>query len=509
MFSIIRFIYMKKIQLLLLLIFIANNAFSQLNNSVWCFGDSARIDFFGASVTAFSSTVISRGSCVSIADTGGLIYYAFTRATVTGNTTLVKTFNDSIMSNGVNIVGQGWYHELVALPDPASQNNFYLFSNGITNSGLSGIHYSKIDIIQNNGLGQVVQKNVPLFISLMTDVMAAVKHGNGRDWWVIAKHRFNLYNSDTLLQYLVTPAGVLGPYKLNTTVANGPGFANFTFSSDGSKLLYTAITGLIMTLDFDRCNGQISNPIIIKPEVGSGGSNWTWGSCFSPNDSLIYVSHIDVPSKIIQYNLYAPNIAASADTFALIMPSSPAFARNAGALKLGPDGKIYVACAWSDTLGSFNYPYPDTAYHPDNMYLATIDSPNVIGAGCHFNPYGFYLGGKRSYWGLPNNPDYEMGALMGSPCDTLTGLTPNPSPQERGTLEVFPNPANNTITVVIEKTVLLNAKITITDAPGKIIQEQEVMQNQTQINITSLHAGIYFIHLLTKEKSYSAKFVKQ
>ncbi|MBE7510779.1 MAG: hypothetical protein HS118_11435 [Bacteroidia bacterium] len=66
------------------------------------------------------------------------------------------------------------------------------------------------------------------------------------------------------------------------------------------------------------------------------------------------------------------------------------------------------------------------------MYLGVVNNPNVKGLGCNFNNFGFYLGGKRSYWGLPNNPDYELGALAGSGCDTLTNLTPDPTPLERG-----------------------------------------------------------------------------
>lgn len=57
------------------------------------------------------------------------------------------------------------------------------------------------------------------------------------------------------------------------------------------------------------------------------------------------------------------------------------------------------------------------------MNLSVINSPDLPGAACDFQPYSFYLGGKRTYWGLPNNPDYDLGPLVGSPCDTLVGTT--------------------------------------------------------------------------------------
>ena len=47
------------------------------------------------------------------------------------------------------------------------------------------------------------------------------------------------------------------------------------------------------------------------------------------------------------------------------------------------------------------------------MNLSVIHQPNELGALCDFRLYNFYLGGHRSYHGLPNNPNYELGPLAG------------------------------------------------------------------------------------------------
>ncbi|MBL0341878.1 MAG: hypothetical protein IPP71_13625 [Bacteroidetes bacterium] len=60
---------------------------------------------------------------------------------------------------------------------------------------------------------------------------------------------------------------------------------------------------------------------------------------------------------------------------------------------------------------NFPYPYPDI-YNMYNMNLSVINQPDSLGATCDFQPYSFYLGGKRTYVGLPNNPDYELGPLI-------------------------------------------------------------------------------------------------
>ncbi len=73
--------------------------------------------------------------------------------------------------------------------------------------------------------------------------------------------------------------------------------------------------------------------------------------------------------------------------------------------------------------GSFYFPYPDS-----------------IGSSCDYQPFSFYLGGKRTYYGLPNNPNYDLGPLAGSSCDTITGISPTPAlpgGEEEPALHVF------------------------------------------------------------------------
>jgi hypothetical protein len=95
-------------------------------------------------------------------------------------------------------------------------------------------------------------------------------------------------------------------------------------------------------------------------------------------------------------------------------------------LKRGPNDKIYLSSAYIDSMNNWNYPYPDSVYNNYNMNLSVIQEPDSAFPTCNFTPYSFYLGGKRTYWGLPNNPNYDMGVVAGSPCDTLSvGLSPN------------------------------------------------------------------------------------
>ncbi|MBK8846993.1 MAG: hypothetical protein IPO27_10775 [Bacteroidetes bacterium] len=69
---------------------------------------------------------------------------------------------------------------------------------------------------------------------------------------------------------------------------------------------------------------------------------------------------------------------------------------------------------------TWSYPYQDSMRNYINENLSVINEPDSLGAKCDYQPFSFYLGGKRTYYGLPNNPNYELGPLLGSACDTLS-----------------------------------------------------------------------------------------
>jgi hypothetical protein len=63
------------------------------------------------------------------------------------------------------------------------------------------LYYSIIDMNLNGGNGGITTaKNVFLKDSLWTGNINAVRHGNGRDWWLIAGKIL----SDTIYTWLVT-----------------------------------------------------------------------------------------------------------------------------------------------------------------------------------------------------------------------------------------------------------------------------------------------------------------
>jgi len=393
---------------------------AQNRNSVWAFGDSAGIDFsILASPVPFSTSLDTRGTCVSIADTNGLLqFYVNSRANLGGNTGLVWNRQHNLMVNGDSILSEAWYHEMIILPFPGNDSLYYLFSIGVTGSSNFGLYYSTINMMLDSGRGAVVQKNIQLRSSPMVDCLAAVKHGNGRDWWLIFREwdAIDGFPSDTFYTYLISSPGISNLYKQVIGSLNYTNAGYISFSKDGDKFVFTNWMDLTELYDFNRCTGVIVSYQNIEPMDTSGNFRYTWSSAFSPDDSKLYVAQNGYAdsSLFFQYDLNAADIQASKlilDTFY--------YPLTTGGLKLGPDDKIYLSCG----LDSAGYPYPNNYYYPEIMNLSVINQPNNSAATCGYSPFSFNLGGKRTYFGLPNNPDYELGPLAGSPCDTLTSVS--------------------------------------------------------------------------------------
>lgn len=499
-------------------LFFSPNAIAQNRNSIWVFGDSAGIDFSNVlNPVTLVTNCTSRGSCTSIADSlGNFLFYTGADVgivTIPGSAFNRKIYNRQfqVMDNGDSINFVGWFNDCMIIPNPSGQNKFYLFHVSVAYGQPQphGLFYSEIDLSFNGGLGKVISKNHLLQSGYFNDATAAVRHGNGRDWWFICKPFYidvsiGTVPSDTFYVYLITPDSIHPPIKQQIGSTKGGGVGNLTFSSKGDKINFSCARGGAEIIDFDRCSGNLSNAVVLDSIFDA--NELLWGSAFSPDDSLLYVINAEYPFYFYQIDLATHSL----DTIAEITGTQTVVNRGRSpcSIRLAPDGKIYMAAAYTDTLGYLYYPYNDSCYFAENMYLGVVNNPNVKGLGCNFDNFGFYLGGKRTYWGLPNNPDYELGALAGSGCDTLTSLTPDPSPFERE-VRIFPNPVSSELK--IENSKFKIQKLEMYDIIGNMVWEKKVNKQEStiKINVSALSGGAYFIKAFGENGVAIRRFVKE
>jgi hypothetical protein len=203
---------MLKMLITLVLLFYSLVGFAQKNNANWVFGDSSGIDFSDTlNPITFRSEMVGRGSCTTYSDSAGqLILYAFNRSGQGDHSTRIYNGSHQIIQGGDTVVGEGLYNEMQLVPMPGSDHLFYLFIATSVYPNNQGFYYCIIDKDLNGGNGAVIQKNVQLLNTHISDAVQAVQHGNGRDWWVICKH-VNLTSPTSFNRYyifLVTSSGI-------------------------------------------------------------------------------------------------------------------------------------------------------------------------------------------------------------------------------------------------------------------------------------------------------------
>jgi DNA-binding beta-propeller fold protein YncE len=292
------------------------------------------------------------------------------------------------------------YQGTIFIPDPGNETRYYLFhiayDDGISNPYFAGQHYyySLIDAEANGGQGRVVDKNHSIYEDgALGGYVTAVKHANGRDWWVVSPHIF----ANKYLTFLVTPDGVMPPLEqvIGDTLPQ-PCCGMTIFSPDGEKYFRSSIHNGIKIFDFDRCTGLFSNPV--KIDSAQTASSGPAGLAVSKDNHYLYVS---TNRYVLQYDLTAPDIAASRQLLAEIDwvedPDIGSFHQSL----LAPDGKIYMV--------SLNY-IPD---------MPVIHFPERQGLACKVEQHGFKLPALYGNDFIFNFPHYRLGPVDGSSCDSL------------------------------------------------------------------------------------------
>ncbi|MBX2927109.1 MAG: PKD domain-containing protein [Saprospiraceae bacterium] len=265
----------------------------------------------------------------------------------------------------------------------------------------SNVYFAVVNMNKNNGLGTVTKKNEILISdALNMGKLTAVKHSNGRDWWVLSRR----YDTNQYYKIMLTPGGFnVSNVQVIGSAIPSQSIGQAVFSPDGTKHASVHLTGgagdpiYVSIFDFDRCSGELSNPV----QFTYADTAWCGGIAISPNSRFLYVSSF---RYVYQYDLHAADIEASRITVAewdgFHDPLHPALATTFYLAQLGPDGKIYINSNTS------------------TRYLHVINHPDSLGLACDVCQHCVELPTFNSF-SLPNFPNYRLHHLEGSPCDTL------------------------------------------------------------------------------------------
>jgi len=394
---------------------------------------------------------------------------------------------DSLYCSTGGGIGQ---QSILALPWPDSADQYILFYYGFGSVPIANdlkplkLYWARIDMRLNNGQGAVVEKhNIIVQDTLASGYLQAVRHANGRDWWVLTPEA----GSNCYYTIKLNPTG---PHMMFKQCAGQPWLMNkdwigqAVFSPDGATYARMNWHYDLHVFDFDRCSGLLSNER--TADFPNDIPYNTGGVAISANSRYVYAT---TTTRLWHLDLKSPDLDASKiliDTYdGQPFPDYGVFYLS----YLAPDNKIYIA---------------GTSSH---RHLHVINAPDSAGLACDFAQHGVPIP-TFNYTSLPNYPFFRLGAA-GVPCDSISGVGVVLQGGRANEVKIFPNPAADQLHVIgLEG----YGVITIADVSGKMVFLQKgawLSNTQETIDISSLAPGFYFVSVQQNESVQQLKIVKQ
>lgn len=468
---------------------------AQQYDKVWALSSPvSTLTFDGDSVTPgviADSTTLSFVTIGSICDSSGnFLFYS--------NGLAVRNRYGHIMPHGDSLSypsrfysyqipqGEASQQALVILPLPNDSNLYYIFHFTPTDTVLAqggyeanNLYYSIVDMRLDSGRGDLIEKNVPILQHqiLSASRIAACRHANGRDWWIVQP----AWHENIYYKFLLTPEGIKGPFIQQI----GPkyGVANelsaySLFSLDGSKYASVTPISYVVVMDFDRCTGLFFNPDSLYNNdstdpihsPASGGASLA----FSPSGRYLYV---DNPTELNQYDLQSAHIGNGIP----IEKDTNVF--QMGILQLAPNGKIYIGC-WNG--GSYK--------------IHVIEHPDSLGLACGFSLLGQSVA-TASPVAIPYFPNFRLGALPGA-CDTITTGLNTIAAAHPPFASIGPNPASDRAEIIYYTGSTTVNEAIIYDMNGKEVwsAHQNGSYGSMIINSANFQSGICMVRFIANKE---------
>lgn len=322
---------------------------------------------------------------------------------------------DEIMPNGRGltpsvfanqVLGYLALQSVICLPDGKEENLYHLYIQQLDSRGgefpqIYSILKTTIDMDLDNGKGDVTEKNVLVYgnkesVSDTTyGIFSAVRHGNGRDWWMVFPDR----NRNKIYRFVITPDGIEEEkeqfFEILPETGESLSMGQAKFSPNGERYAFQELnSSSIHLFKFDRCSGLLFDHQVLdyeEPEFEGFAIE------FSPNSNFLYYGDL---LHLMQLDLEESNPIASVDTIAFYDDFKSRFGHSYAFMQITPDNKIIIA--------------------PPNgeKNLTVINAPDKKGKECEVILHGIQSFNLQSIH-IPYYPNYRLYDLQSSPCDTL------------------------------------------------------------------------------------------
>src|SRR5204862_217862 len=222
----------------------------------------------------------------------------------------------------------------IVVPKPRDTNRYYVFTaDAADHDFTNGYRYSEVDMTLNGGLGDVTANRNVLLYTPCTEKLAAVRHPNGIDYWVITKE----WNNNRYRVYKIDCGGInTTPIISDLSVINNPdvygvgmNFAEAVIALNG-RLCFAGLPAIIgnstaaplppidFTYSFINCYVQFSG----TTNGLSGTFRWHWDFGDGVTDTFQTVRHSyrGSGSYNVQLTVYSTSPCGVSDTFRISKP---------------------------------------------------------------------------------------------------------------------------------------------------------------------------------------------
>lgn len=335
------------------------------------------------------------------------------------------------------------------------------------------LYSTEIDMSLDSGKGRVVSRNKPIITGMYLEPFAVVRHGNGRDWWIIVPER----GTSRYRTLIFSPEGIS---EMNAQII-GVSFpcdrvGSSTFSLDGTKF-GRVDNCILLVMDFDRCTGLFSNPVAIskdQPVVGGGGLAFSQDNLYVyvTSDLCIFRAKLTDKTPVLDSLFKEPYYYVDEPPV-----SEYVYGTSLTYMQYAPDGRIYFGSRHRDRyFARFTIDGDDYAFEPEGLRLPV---PTV-----------------RT---LPHFPNFRLYDLANSPCDTLgingpSSVLPGPGKSLDSWLRVVPNPIQGSV-IRAHTPLESSGWLVLSDATGRLIARvvKPLGEAVTEMRSEGLGSGVYIL----------------
>jgi len=367
-------------------------------------------------------------------------------------------------------------------------NNLYAvnWDDGLYKSTDNGVNWSKLNSTMNNKyIFNIIAKSNYVFALTNDGIYRSIDYGNN---WIKSNNGIDSTNPATC----ITSVG-------NSLIAGREwGGGIFMSNNNGSDwILNTNVpeTSYYPIKNF-ATNGDTVYALTLFGILKSSDGGLSWVSIYNPNPGDFQMDDICISGSNIILSKY-PMIFLPGITMGWYAISS-----NNGS-------------TWTNLTISSNYPAITSMVSNSSLVFASTSSGVFMSTNNGYNWIDITdnIDNLNTQKIIINNGYLYVstvhGAVWRRPLSDFSGIFNNISTNYFN-ISLFPNPATNTLTLNLGQLKdIQNTTVNIYDIQGKLLLQQNIMQQQTELNISSFAKGIYIVKVTNDKETMQSKFVKE